>query len=371
MMEKTGISMRILYIVPMPPPITGQSLAVQVLHDHLRQFHSIEVVNFSKRNIRNGIKRLFEVLPIVWQTWHGKRKTDVIYLTISESFFGNMKDVLLYLACAGHLSRMYIHLHGGTIKRELWDRHSAILSLNRFFIRRLAGVIISGPSHLPIFDQMIERKRVHIVPNFAQDHLFADEAAIRVKFTQPGPLRMLYISAMIELKGYEQLADAYLSLSGDRKRALRIDFAGKFESKAEEDAFLGKIKDEQGLRYHGIVGDERKRALFAQAHAFCLPTSFLEGQPISILEAYAAGCIVLTTGKAGIRDIFVPGVNGYLIKEREASEVAAAIAQALDNVGTLLPIAMENRRTAGEKYRTTTYANSLRQIIELPAISAE
>lgn len=348
----------------MPPPITGQALAVQVLYEHMRQHHDIDLVDFGKDSIRQSIKRVFEVLPVVWAAWRHHGKADAIYLTISESFFGNLKDVCLYLACSGRLSRMYVHLHGGTIKRDLWDAHRSIRALNHFFIKRFAGVIISGQSHLPIFEQMIERRRIHIVPNFVQDHLFVDEQTIRKKFTTLRPMRILFLSAMIELKGYLQLTEAYRLLDEAAKQTIRIDFAGKFETKADEDSFIEKIRGEEGLRYHGIVTETQKQALFREAHLFCLPTAYFEGQPISILEAYAAGCVVLTTEKDGISDIFAHGVNGYLIKERSREEVAATIVQTMNNAGTLLPIALANRRIAGERYRTEAYTNTIREILE-------
>ena len=62
------------------------------------------------------------------------------------------------------------------------------------------------------------------------------------------------------------------------------------------------------------VEGEEKRNLLKQSHIFCLPTFHkFEGQPISILEAYASGCIVLTTANGGINEIFKNGTNGFLV----------------------------------------------------------
>src|SRR5690606_37032827 len=110
---------------------------------------------------------------------------------------------------AGRLRRMVIHLHGGSIGRLLFDRRPAIAKINRFFIRRMGGVIISGPSHLPIFEGFISRDRIHMVPNFADGSLFVDEDTVRRKFAAAAPLRVLFMSGMDRAKGALDLVAAY------------------------------------------------------------------------------------------------------------------------------------------------------------------
>lgn len=359
--------MNILFLAPLPPPLTGQSLAAKVLFEDLIKRHTIKVVSLNKDSFKQGLSsfsRVFQVIRILMGAWRNRKNVDAIYLTISESLLGNAKDLLIYLICFRNLSKMYIHLHGGTIKKLLWDRHQKLFQINKFFIKKLAGVIISGASHIEIFENIIEHQKIHIVPNFAQDYLMLTEKEIADKFSNTLPLRILYISAMIQLKGYNELLDAYLLLNENLKKLIRIDFVGRFESGAEEKMFLDKIAGIEAIRYHGIVDDDRKKMLFSQAHIFCLPTSFFEGQPISILEAYASGCVVLTTEKSGIRDIFTDGLNGFEIKEKSAGSIASVLQGIIEEDKDLLQIAISNGKTASEKYRTSTHNALLRGIIE-------
>lgn len=359
--------MNILFIAPLPPPIGGHSLVSKVLLDELVTDHKVEVVDFNKDSFKEGaesLNRIFQVVKILHEVWRRKKGMDAMYLTISESLAGNIKDLFTYLICFRSLSKMYIHLHGGSIKRLLWDRHRVLLSINRIFIKKLAGVIISGQSHRHIFDGMIHRKKIHIIPNFAQDHLFATEREIRDKFSSINPLRILFIGNFIPKKGFNELVDAYFGLSSDFKKMVRIEFAGRFESESEETMFLDKIDGAEQIRYHGFVGDVQKKTLFSQAHIFCLPTSFLEGQPVSILEAYASGCVVLTTGQGGIRDIFTHGLNGFEVQERSAESIRLVLENIIERPESLLQVAISNRMLAGEKYRVSTYNSSLRDIIE-------
>jgi glycosyltransferase involved in cell wall biosynthesis len=227
----------------------------------------------------------------------------------------------------------------------------------------MAGVVISGPAHLGVFAGMIDPARVHIVPNSAGDDVFVDEAEVVHKFERTRPLRVLYLSSMTAPKGYLDLAEAWLSLSRDARSRIQLDFAGKFDADADRRQFEERLAGQEGVRYHGLVDAEAKRRLLAQAHVFCLPTKMLEGQPISILEAYASGCVVVTTGQAGIRDVFRDGVNGVEVSAGSPASLAAVLQRAPDEAPRLRQMAIENRRTAGERYRAATFTAALTRLL--------
>lgn len=362
--------MRILLIAPFPPPVTGHSVASQVLLNGLAGVHEAAVVNLSIGSLHDGritARRIREVGKVLLDVWRRKRWADAIYFTISESRAGNLKDLLIYLICAGRLGRLFVHLHGGTIGRELFDRYPGWRTVNAAFIRRLAGVIISGPAHLDIFSGMIDRERIHLVPNCAEEELFVTEAEVLNKFSATRPLSVLYLSSMSADKGYLDLADAWFRLGPDERRRIQLDFAGRFESEADRRSFEARIAGTPGIRYHGLVAPQEKHRLFKQADVFCLPTRMFEGQPISILEAYAAGCVVMTTGQRGILDVFTDGVNGFELVAGSVESIAGTLRRLPGEVERLKEMAVANRRTAGLRYRTSTYTTALTRILEAAA----
>jgi glycosyltransferase involved in cell wall biosynthesis len=358
---------RILFIAPLPPPVNGHSLAAEMLYRELVKEHEVELVDLKKESLKEGVdsmKRIVEILSVLKEISRKKKDVDAIYLTISESLAGNLKDLFIYAICFDSLDKMRIHLHGGSIGKLLFDRHGMLRQINKFFLKRLAGVIVLGRSHLEIFKNLIDEDRMHIVPNAVQDYLFSTATEIRTKFVPDGPLRIIFIGNMIGDKGYDEIVDAYSNLDDGRRRMLKIDFAGRFESEAKKISFLTKIRGLSGIRYRGVVDGNEKKELFSQAHVFCLPSSFLEGQPIAILEAYASGCVVLATGQPGIRDIFSDGVNGFEIEGRSAVSVKAALERALNQSREkLFEIALANRHLAGKKYAASIYAASLKKLL--------
>lgn len=56
--------------------------------------------------------------------------------------------------------------------------------INKFFISKLAGVIVLGESHIEIFESLIEKNKISIIPNFAEDYLFVNKNDISAHFIQ-------------------------------------------------------------------------------------------------------------------------------------------------------------------------------------------
>lgn len=358
--------MKLLYIAPLPPPITGHSLVSKVLYDDLIKRHEIEVIDLSKDSFKegvDGIKRIFEVLSIIKEVRKKNKKSDCIYLTISESLAGNLKDLFIYLVCFRNLSKMYIHLHGGSIKRLLWDKHRLLAKINYFFIKKMGGAIISGESHKQIFSHSLPKEKIYIVPNFAQNYLFVSIESIISNFSSE-EIRILYMSNLIPKKGYMELFNAFVALPDSVKKRIRLDFAGAFDSESSKISFVSQIAEYKNVTYHGLVDDITKKGLFERAHIFCLPTLYFEGQPISILEAYATGCVVVTTGQSGIKDIFEDMQNGYEIEPGSIESIKNTIISIIDKKDEMLAMAIHNYLKAYEQYRSENYTSAIQNILQ-------
>lgn len=361
--------MKILFIAPLSPPVTGQSIACEALLEELRKRHTVEVINFSKGHLRRGINSFARINEILLTLKKIRRKisdTDVIYLTLAQSIAGNLKDLFIYAICFKKLGNMVIHLHGGGIRKLIFDKFSVLYHINKFFLSRIGAAVVLSRSLVRIFDGMIPPERIYTVSNFAEDDMFLTVDDIRRKFANLSHLKILFLSNLIPGKGFEELAEAYTLLDFSLQRKVQIDFAGNFESNQQKIMFLNKIKDRQGLYYHGLVQGDKKKQLFADAHVFCLPTYYAygEGQPISILEAYASGCAVITTDHGGIPDIFEPGRIGFFVEKRSARSIANAIRAILSSPEQLEQIAVYNNTLARNLYTKSKHLSAMVDIVE-------
>ena len=117
--------MKILFIAPLPPPVTGQSLACKVLSDELIKNNTVDFVNLSKSGFKQGINsinRILEVLAIVLNVWRREKRADIIYFTISESIAGNIKDLVIYLVCFRRLNKMIVQMLGGAGMKSILEK---------------------------------------------------------------------------------------------------------------------------------------------------------------------------------------------------------------------------------------------------------
>jgi glycosyltransferase involved in cell wall biosynthesis len=76
---------------------------------------------------------------------------------------------------------------------------------------------------------------------------------------------------------------------------------------------------EGAVRYLGVSDNVQEE--IALADCVVLP-SYREGTPRTLLEAAAMARPIVTTDTVGCRDVVVNGVNGYLCKPNDASDLA-------------------------------------------------
>ncbi|HKW01848.1 MAG TPA: glycosyltransferase family 4 protein [Vicinamibacterales bacterium] len=361
--------MKVLFIAPLPPPTHGQSLASDVLYQRLRDGNDVRVVNMAEppaRHVWDKLRRVLTVLTFMGGVLSKKRGVDVVYLSISESLLGNLKDLCIYTLCLGQLDRMYIHLLGGAGIKRILEKRGVRYRLNKFFIGRLAGVIVEGRTQAAVFSGLIDDGKVHVIANFAEEFLFVTEQEVRQKFRDTSVLRVLFLSNLYRGKGHNELVEAYLGLPVDLRQRISIVFVGGFESARLREEFLQRIGGHAGLIYQGtFIGGVDKKKLYGQTHVFCLPTYYpYEGQPISILEAYATGCVVITTGHSGIPDVFRDGVNGYAVAAQSSEAIRKVLEEIARDPRPLVEMAVTNRNMARERFRTDIFQSSLTKILE-------
>jgi glycosyltransferase involved in cell wall biosynthesis len=204
-------------------------------------------------------------------------------------------------------------------------------------------------------------ERIHVVRNFAADELFVSSAELAEKWANTDVLQVLFLSNLLPGKGYVELVQAIECLPPDIAARYQFSFAGGFESDADKQSFLNAIENLPNLRYHGTVHGAEKRELLRQAHLFCLPTYYpYEGQPISILEAYAAGCAVATTDHSGIFDIFTPGENGWQVLPRSPESLIEMLANVAGHPPEAELIGHANHAAACTSFRREHHLTALR-----------
>jgi glycosyltransferase involved in cell wall biosynthesis len=360
--------LKILFIAPLPPPVSGNSLPVKILAESVQQKPQIEldIVRLNKKKHGSGFSlgRVQEILHALLQVFRKQKNADVVYLTLAESLSGNIRDLVIMSICRNRLSSMVAHMFGGAGMRIILERRRGIrFRLNRFFLSKLGAVVVEGETQQKMFSIVTDPKRIHVVKNFAEDYLFLSTEEVRSKFDRVDPVRVLFLSNMLWGKGHMELLQAYRELAPAIKEQIVLDFAGKLVSGGDE--FLKMVESESNVTYHGPVYERAKRELYAKSHVFCLPTYYpFEGQPFCIIEAYATGCVVVSTRHSGIPDVFEHRKNGFAVEKRSVESLTAMFQMLLQSREQLLEIATRNLNQAKAIHTQNAYLRSMTEVLE-------
>jgi glycosyltransferase involved in cell wall biosynthesis len=134
-------------------------------------------------------------------------------------------------------------------------------------------------------------------------------------------LRFLLIARMLWDKGVAEYVEAARIL---KRRGLETEVCLLGFLDVQNPAAISKsqmeIWEAEGLvRYLGVSNDVREE--IAQADCIVLP-SYREGTPRSLLEAAAMGRPIVATDAVGCREVVDDGVNGFLCRPKDASDLA-------------------------------------------------
>ena len=358
----------ILIISPFPPPITGVSLASEKIVNALSGKYNFKKLDFSKKNLSIpsfSLSHAIHIFKIVWTLIRKRRNYDMIYMAISQSLLGNLKDLLfIYIL---RRNKIILHLHGGGMKKVLFDRYPFIHWLNMRILSYVEKIIVLSPSLRLIFQSIVPEGVIETIPNFFESYFLISGSDLEKKYNTEKKI-ILYFSNMIAGKGYSELLDAFLSSEDRIREKYELHFAGSFDTDGHKSLFLKKIDGHSNIYYHGIVKGPDRIELYKEAHLFCLPSyyPYLEGQPISIIEAYASGCIVVSTDHGGIKDIFSPTRNGFLVEKQSVGSISSALKKFDDlSIQAQLDIGTFNRDQAENLYNENLFIDRINSLFSL------
>lgn len=341
----TGPPRECILIGTLPPPTTGQSVAFRMLVDGcVRHGVPHRVIDISERGRERRVggfswRRATSLCGPLWRAlrWCALARR-VTYLIVAQSWFGFLRDRLFVALAALGRNRIVLHVHGGGY-REFWLAQS---ERRRRSIRRTLAradrIVVLGSGLVDMLDFVPDHARkVVVVPN----GLALDEAGLPSRpkaLPAAGPIRLLFLSNLIESKGWRDVLEAVRILVA-RGVDVSCEFCGAFLVGADAERYATVADAEAGfrafvadhrlgdhVRLRGVVhGVELTRALEA-AHFVVLPTRYdNEGQPLSIIEAMAHGCVVLSTRYRAIPEMLDDGRAGVFVEAGEPATIAAAV----------------------------------------------
>lgn len=200
------------------------------------------------------------------------------------------------------------------------------------------------------------------------EHIFPEETAGKVHVVHVGirpdvyrsaetpddPAKILCIAALKPYKGVPHLVDACRILAADG-----VDFACDIIGSGPMESSIRKSLERQGLagrvRLRGALTQDEVAAELPRAAVFVLPSvvasnNQMEGIPVALMEAMAAGVPVVATAISGIPELVEDGVTGTLVDPGNPRSLADAIRRILTNRDAARAIAARGRDRVAREF---------------------
>jgi glycosyltransferase involved in cell wall biosynthesis len=134
-----------------------------------------------------------------------------------------------------------------------------------------------------------------------------------------------------------------LRLLFDKGHDLELRLAGDGPSKTHLQALVSALQLTDRVKFVGFLTEDEVIDQLQNADVFVLP-SFVEGLPVSAMEALAIGVPVIATNIAGTSELVEDGKTGLLIRPSDPIALADAVVKMIEDHDFRLRAAVEGRK---------------------------
>ncbi|NEV93947.1 glycosyltransferase [Psychroflexus sp. YR1-1] len=131
-------------------------------------------------------------------------------------------------------------------------------------------------------------------------------------------------------------------------------------------SYLG-IEDQ--VEFPGIITSYTYQQLLAESlgfvqHSLIAENVDMEGTPLAVLEASAAGIPVVSTIHAGIPDVIINGETGLLCEEHDVEQMAANMLALLVNIELAKKLGQAGKENIAKNFSLERHIDALQDILE-------
>lgn len=304
-----------------PPPVHGQSMAIQLLCQASWPDVRLFPVPLTMSTLQNEVgkfswKKLFRIWHVrntARQVLHEHSPCILYYPPAPPALLPFLRDCVLLGSLRRHSAATVLHFHAGGL-----GHYVCRYKWRKWIGRSLFGAdcaVHAGPS-CPPDGPMLEAKRVEIIPGAVPD---PGKRANPPERKEADLLRVLYVGHLKEQKGLDLLP----AIARAMKSPAQFDVLGEWASEHDRDTYEKELLS-AGIVVHGGVFNEAKWRFFEQAHVLLFP-SRVETQGLVAVEALACGLPVVASDIPGIQDVITNGSEGYLVALNDAEGFACAL----------------------------------------------
>lgn len=161
----------------------------------------------------------------------------------------------------------------------------------------------------------------------------------------------VFIARVMKEKGIDQYLEAAEAIRSKFPNT-RFHICGACEQAYEDK--LQELQDRGVIIYHGLVKDMREIHKISSCTVH--PTYYPEGLSNVLLESAASARPIITTNRAGCREVIDDGKNGFVVEQKNAKDL-------IEKIERFLNLSYEERKQMGLNGRHKVEKDFNRQIV--------
>ncbi len=291
-----------------PQIISGMRRSINPMNDYraykeirkiIREFKpDIVHTHASKAGALGRLAAIHEKVPVIVHTFHGH---------VFHSYFGKTKTSVFKF-----------------IERYLAKKSSAIVAISEEQKRELT-----------LEHRICNPEKTHVIPlGFDLDRFAQNKENKRKEFRSKwgideNEIVVSIVGRLVPVKNHKMFIDAIATLLQNEGLRFRALIVGDGELRAE----LENYANEKKIPFTGEAGlnpliftswIKEVDQVLASSDIIAL-TSWNEGTPVSLIEAHAASCPVVTTNVGGVESIVKHGETGFLCEPGDIAAFASSL----------------------------------------------
>lgn len=310
---------------------------------------------------RDGMLIIYKYIKLYIEI--NKLRPDVVHLNPSLNFKSLIRDWIFFMIIklAYRKQPLLVFFHGWDIKTEkIIEKFSIVKSIFIFFLKKVnIIVVLSDTFKKKLMLWGVSSDRIIRIPTMFDGDLYAGANKNHL-FTGK---QILFLSRLEKAKGVYELLEGFRLTLAEYPR-LRLIIAGDGMERNNIIDWIHKKDLTKNISIPGYLRGSEKKSVLIGSDIFILPSSHPEGLPISIIEAMAAGLVIITTAVGGIPEHVKDGYNGIILSMPVPGEISRALVRCLNDPEFCQQIQANNIRQAWERYEAIKVTNNIQTLYQ-------
>lgn len=272
-----------------------------------------------------------------------KIKPEMVFsYTIKPNIYGALACRFLRIPIVTNITGL-----GTAVENRGWKQIVAMF-LYRISFKKVQTIFFQNKENMQFFeDRSLYVEKYKLLPGSGVNL----KRFSPTEYPNDDTVNFVFVSRLMKEKGTDQYLDAAEYITNKYPNT-RFHICGFCEK--EYESRLDRITQNKSVIYHGMVKDIT--TILPDMHCTVHPTYYPEGLSNVLLESLASARPIITTDRAGCREVVEDGVNGFVVKEKDSNDL-------IEKIEKFLSLSNDQRKQMGLAGRAKVEREFDRQIV--------